>query len=72
MRPRFVPRGAAAGDSKVVAIVDQWDRGRGFAFEWSSAKLEPGKHTMRLKLMEGKTPQSKDRFINVAGFEVYK
>ena len=59
-------------DGKVVAIVDQYDPGRGFAFEWSSPKLAPGKHTIRLKLLEEKTPQSKDRFINVAGFDILR
>ena len=31
--------------------------------------LKPGWHSIRLRLLDEKPPQSKDRFINVAGFE---
>ena len=35
-------------DDKVVAVVDQYGPGRELPFEWSSPKLKPGKHTIRL------------------------
>jgi hypothetical protein len=57
-------------DGAVVATVDQYDRGRGFPFEWSSAKLNPGKHSLRLTVVEEKSPESKNHFINLIGFEV--
>jgi uncharacterized protein len=57
-------------DGKPIAIVDQFGPGRGLPFNWTSKKLTPGKHTLRLKLLDEKTKESKDRYINVAGFEV--
>jgi len=57
-------------DGKVVATVDQYGPGRNLPFQWEWRNLPPGKHTIRLRLIEEKSPQSKDHFINVAGFEV--
>jgi DUF1680 family protein len=57
-------------DDKPVAVVDQYGPGRDLPFDWSHAGLSPGKHTIRLKLLESKNPKSKDRFINVAGFDL--
>jgi uncharacterized protein len=59
-------------DGKVVAVVDQYGPGRDLPFEWSSPKLKPGKHTICLKLLDKNTPPSKDRFINVAGFDILR
>ena len=59
-------------DGRVVGVVDQYGPGRDLPFEWTSPKLKPGKHTIRLKLLEKNTPPSKDRFINVAGFDVLR
>jgi uncharacterized protein len=59
-------------DGKAIAVVDQYGPGRGLPFEWSSPKLKPGKHTIRLRLLEKNTPPSKDRFINVAGFDILR
>jgi uncharacterized protein len=59
-------------DDKVVAVVDQYGPGRGLPFEWISPKLKPGKHTIRLKLLEKNSPPSKDRFINIAGFDILR
>ena len=56
-------------DGKVVAIVDQYGPGRNLPFEWSQKNLALGPHSIRLRLLDEKLPQSKDRFINVAGFE---
>jgi uncharacterized protein len=64
-------RAEVAIDGKAVAIVDQYGPGRGLPFEWSRRKLPPGRHTILLKVLEEKSPQSKDRYINVASFEVY-
>jgi uncharacterized protein len=56
-------------DGKVVATVDQFGPGRNLPFEWSQKHLTRGAHSIRLRLLSDKLPQSKDRFINVAGFE---
>ena len=56
-------------DGKVVATVDQYGPGRDLPFEWSQKNLNRGTHSIRLRLLAEKPPQSKDRFINVAGFE---
>ena len=57
-------------DGKVQAVVDQYGPGRTLPFDWSRRDLKPGKHTIRLKLLDEKNPQSKDRFINVVGLEI--
>lgn len=59
-------------DGKVVAIVNQYGPGRDLPFAWSSPRLKPGKHTICLRLLEKNTPPSKDRFINVAGFDILR
>jgi uncharacterized protein len=59
-------------DGKVVAVVDQYGPGRELPFLWTSPKLKRGKHTIRLKVLEENTPPSKDRFVNIAGFEVLR
>jgi hypothetical protein len=56
-------------DGNVVAIVDQYGPGRNLPFDWSVGDLSPGHHTIQLKILAEKSPQSKGRFINVAGFE---
>jgi hypothetical protein len=57
-------------DGKMVAMVDQYGPGRGLPFDWRIENLPPGKHTIRLMLLSNKPPASKDRYLNVAGFEV--
>jgi uncharacterized protein len=57
-------------DDKVVATVDQYGPGRDLSFDWSHNCLSPGKHTIRLKVLESKDSKSKDHFINVAGFDL--
>ncbi|MCB8932921.1 MAG: hypothetical protein H6534_05710 [Chthonomonadaceae bacterium] len=57
-------------DGKVVTVVDQYAPTRGAPFDWSVRDLPPGLHTIRVTVLPDKTPESKDRFINVAGFEV--
>jgi uncharacterized protein len=56
-------------DGKIVATMDQYGPGRNLPFAWSHKDLTPGPHSIRLRLLDEKLPQSKDRFINVAGFE---
>lgn len=57
-------------DGKVVATVDQYGPGRELPFDWRIENLPPGKHTIKLTLLLDKPAASKDRFLNVAGFEV--
>jgi DUF1680 family protein len=57
-------------DGKRVAIVSQYGPGRELPFDWSHRKLEPGRHTIQLKLLAEKDARSRDRYLNVAGFEV--
>jgi hypothetical protein len=56
-------------DGRVVATVDQYGPGRGLPFEWSQKNLQRGAHLIRLRVLEEKPPASKDRCVNVAGFE---
>ena len=57
-------------DGRVVAIVDQYGPGRPLPFDWRHEGLPPGRHTIRLRLLEEKHSASRDRFLNVAGFQV--
>jgi len=59
-------------DGKVVATVDQYGPGRNLPFQWSQENLNRGTHSIRLRLLDEKSPQSKGRFINVAGFETVR
>ena len=63
-------RGEVRIDGQVVAVVDQYGPGRGLPFSWEHRGLAPGKHTIRVTLISDKTPESKDHYINVGGFEV--
>lgn len=56
-------------DGQVVAVVDQYGPGRDLPFDWAWRNLTPGSHTLRLRLLPEKTEASKDRYLNVAGFE---
>ncbi len=57
-------------DDKVIATVDQYGPGRDLPFDWKHTDLTPGKHRIRLKVLESKDPKSKDHFINIAGFDL--
>jgi hypothetical protein len=57
-------------DGKVVGRASQYGPGRNLPFDWSRRNLKPGRHTIRISLLEDKVPRSRDRYINVAGFEV--
>jgi uncharacterized protein len=69
---RFDDAGRAdvAIDGKVVAQVSQYGPGRDLPFDWSHTHLEPGRHTIKLTLVGNKDSASRDRYINVAGFEI--
>ena len=56
-------------DGKVVAVVDQYGPGRSLSFDWLHQSLPPGRHTIELRILNDKSKESKDRFINVAGFQ---
>jgi hypothetical protein len=57
-------------DGKSVGVVDQFGPGRDLPFDWTHHRLSPGRHTIRLRLRPDKPEQSKDRYLNVIGFEV--
>ena len=57
-------------DGKPLGRVSQLGPGRGLPFDWRTTGLAPGKHTLRLTLLPEKPDGSKDRFLNVAGFEI--
>jgi hypothetical protein len=38
-------------------------------FDWTRRGLAAGRHTIRLRLLPEKPAASRDRFLNVAGFE---
>ena len=63
-------RAEVAIDGKVVETVDQYGPVRNKPFTHECKGLAPGKHTIRLRVMEEKTAKSRDRYVNVEGFEV--
>jgi DUF1680 family protein len=52
-------------DDKEIAVVDQYGPGRNLPFSWESGKLAPGRHRVRLTLLDEKNPASKGRWINL-------
>lgn len=52
-------------DGKEIDVVDQYGPQRGAPFVWEKHGLAPGKHSIRLTLLESKNPLSKDHWINV-------
>lgn len=52
-------------DGKEIDIVDQYGPQRGMPFVWERHGLAPGKHTIKLTLLESKNPRSRDHWINV-------
>ena len=56
-------------DGKVVATTDQYGPGRDLPFDWSFRGLTPGTHRIQLRLLPEAPEQSKDRYLNVIGFE---
>jgi DUF1680 family protein len=63
-------RGEVRIDGKLVATVDQYGPGRDLPFDWHIGGLTPGKHTLSITLIGEKTAASRDRYLNVAGFEI--
>lgn len=64
-------RGEVQIDGKVAAVVDQYGPGRGLPFDWRTTGLPPGRHTIRITLLPDKNPASRNRYLNVAGFQVF-
>ena len=52
-------------DGKDIAVVDQYGPKRGDPFTWEYRDLQPGKHTIKLTVLDQKNPNSKDHWINV-------
>ena len=59
-------------DGKVVGVVDQFGPGRDLPFDWTHRGLSAGRHTIRLRLLPDKVEKSKDRYLNVVGFDGLK
>jgi uncharacterized protein len=57
-------------DDQVVGVVDQYGPGRDLPFDWAYRGLSSGRHLLRLRLLPDKDERSKDRYLNVRGFEV--
>lgn len=57
-------------DGKVIATVDQYQPARDVPFRYESAHLPAGKHTIRLTVQPEKNQASKNRYVNIAGFDV--
>jgi len=57
-------------DGKAGGVADQFGPGRDLPFDWTHRGLSAGRHTIRLRLLPDKVEQSKDRYLNVIGFEV--
>jgi hypothetical protein len=64
-------RGEVRMDDKVAGIVDQYGPGRGLPFECKTTGLTAGRHTIQILLLSDKNPASSDRYLNVAGFQVF-
>ena len=58
-------------DDKPIRKVDQYNPQRNVPFEWRKDGLPVGRHRLTLTILDAKPASSKNRFINVAGFEVF-
>jgi DUF1680 family protein len=56
-------------DGKAIGRMDQYGPGRDLPFDWRHTGLAPGRHTIQLRLLPDKPENSKDRFLNVIGFQ---
>jgi hypothetical protein len=57
-------------DGKAVGRVDQYGPGRHLPFDWEKRGLPPGRHRLTIAVRDEKPAGSRDRYLNVAGFEV--
>lgn len=57
-------------DGKPVAVVDQYAPRSATPFVWEHRGLAPGEHSITIRVLGEKTPESRDRFVNIIGFEV--
>ena len=62
-------RAEVAIDGKVVASVDQYAEKFG-GFGWSSGKLSPGKHTIRITVLKDKSPKAKNNNVNITALDI--
>jgi uncharacterized protein len=58
-------------DGRVVGTVNQYGPGRDLPFDWSHRGLAPGLHKIRIRVLAEKPAASTDRFLNVAGLEIF-
>ena len=63
-------RGEVRIDGKLVATLDQYGPGRDLPFEWHIEGLTNENHTLSITLIGEKTAASRDRYLNIAGFQV--
>ena len=56
-------------DGKVVAVVDQYNE-KFTGFGWSSEKLTPGKHTLRIRVLKAKSEKSKGYNVIISGADI--
>lgn len=57
-------------DGEPTATVDQYDPRRDVPFRYESGDLPEGNHTIRLTVLPGKNPASKNHYITIAGFDI--
>jgi DUF1680 family protein len=53
-------------DGTEVATVDQYGPTRGVPFVWEHKGLKPGRHTVKIVILDTKNPASKERWVNVS------
>ena len=63
-------RAEVAIDGKVVAEVSQYGPGRDLPFDWSRRGLKPGRHTIKLTLLERKDAPSARPSTSALGFQI--
>lgn len=54
----------------IAGVVDPYGPGRDLPFDWRREGLTSGPHELRLVVLDSKAESSRDRYLNVAGFEV--
>jgi hypothetical protein len=57
-------------DGREVAVVDQFGPGRELPFSWEYTDLQPGRHSLKVTVLDDHNTASKDRWINVTSINV--
>ena len=52
-------------DGKEIMVVDQYAPGRNLPFSWEYRRLAPGRHQVKLTVLDEKNPASKSRWVNL-------